>query len=506
LDRLNLSAQELNQLAPENQFERIAEAMQGVENSSERVRLAQQLWDSEGVKLVQIVNSGTDAIAAMRAEADALGLTISQDTANAMASYNDEVDRLKFAAQGVSQTLAAELIPSLTTGLQATNAFIQDVGGASRILSEVKDVATLTAVVFAGRYANSLIEATRRMIERNAASAAAAVADERSMQMTVRRTAAEKQTALALLSTARLEERAARGTDAHTAALTRLRLARERSIVATTNHTVAVNANNAAMARGTIAAQGMAAATRAGAGALALVGGPLGLLVGAGGLLYAFRDELGLTLPQIDANTTAVHKLTAGLDDMSQAAAQLTLTSLVGQLAEVRAQAEVTNETIRAVQNDDVTPTTGGFLGYSGEELLRQNEMFTEIGEASREAEQKAANLEAAIALVQDRLGELGRQSQEVTPTITEVGDATETAAKQTTTLANSYENLLDRIQPNRRAARQYAQDLGTLNLAYATGSINAVQYMQQMGRLQESFQVSQRETGNVVKEVTEQN
>ena len=125
LDRLGLSAKDLNQLAPEEQFERIAAAMQNVESSSERVALAQKLWDSEGVKLVQIVNQGTDAIAAMRAEADALGLTISQDTANAMATYNDEVDRLKFAAQGLSQTLAGELVPTMTSGLQATSAFIQ---------------------------------------------------------------------------------------------------------------------------------------------------------------------------------------------------------------------------------------------------------------------------------------------------------------------------------------------------------------------------------------------
>ncbi|WAM57368.1 hypothetical protein, partial [Vreelandella venusta] len=142
LDRLGLSAKDLNQLAPEEQFERIAGAMQNVESSSERVALAQKLWDSEGVKLVQIVNQGSDAIAAMRAEADALGLTISQDTANSMATYNDEVDKLKFAAQGLSQTLAAELIPSMTEGLQATSAFIQEIGGAEAILHTAKDAAT----------------------------------------------------------------------------------------------------------------------------------------------------------------------------------------------------------------------------------------------------------------------------------------------------------------------------------------------------------------------------
>ncbi|AYF35690.1 hypothetical protein CUU95_18550 [Vreelandella alkaliphila] len=159
LDKLNLSAKELNQLKPEEQFERIAEAMQGVESSSERVRLAQQLWDSEGVKLVQIVNSGTDAIASMRVEADALGLTISQDTANAMATYNDEVDRLKFAAQGVSQTLLTELVTSLTESLQSANAFIQEVGGAEVVVDRLTSAATVLAALMAGRYAGAFAAA-----------------------------------------------------------------------------------------------------------------------------------------------------------------------------------------------------------------------------------------------------------------------------------------------------------------------------------------------------------
>ncbi|MGO2009227.1 MAG: hypothetical protein ACTH24_14270, partial [Vreelandella alkaliphila] len=507
LDRLGLSAKDLNQLAPEEQFERIAAAMQNVESSSERVALAQKLWDSEGVKLVQIVNQGSDAIASMRAEADALGLTISQDTANAMATYNDEVDKLKFAAQGLSQTLAAELIPSMTEGLQATSAFIQEIGGAEAILNTAKDAATLLAAIMAGRYASAFVAAGQRVAANTAATIAQAQADiaataaaKAKAAETLRVAVSEQAAAKRAYDNARATSAATGNTVLRTKAINQLAAANQRAIGAEAAHTAAVNANSAAMARGTVAARTFTAAGRAASSAWMLLGGPAGAIALAGLAIYSFRDELGLTLPKIDANTTAVHKLTAGLDDMSQAAAQLTLTSLVGQLAEVRAQAEVTNETIRAVQNDDVTPTTGGFLGYSGEELLRQNEVFTEIGEASRDAEQKAANLEAAIALVEGRLGELGSRSQEVTPTITEVGDAAREAAKENTTLANSYENLLDRIQPNRRAARQYAQDVGVLNLALATGRMTTVQYMQAMGMLQESFQAAQRETENTAK------
>ncbi|OWV29442.1 EF-hand domain-containing protein [Halomonas campaniensis] len=670
LDRLGLSAQALNQLAPEEQFERIAEAMQNVESSSERVALAQKLWDSEGVKLVQIVNQGTDAIAAMRAEADALGLTITQDTANAMATYNDEVDRLKFAAQGLSQTVAAELVPSMTAGLQATNSFIQEAGGASRILNEVKDVATLTAVVMAGRYAGSLAESTKRMIERNAASRASAAADKRSLQMTLRRAAAEKQTALMLLSSARLDEQAARGTDAHTAALARLRLARERSIAATASHTVAQNAHNAAMARGTIAAQAMAGATRAGSAALSLVGGTMGAAVIAGAAVYYFRDSLGFASAAARETKEDIDQLVESMDNYTEAQYRNNRVSIVQDLAEARVEAAKLQDQIEALQEQsqqenvmyqgrpgassgqlsglmaelqeqnrviaaneeglrkydqawsdllesqvsgvsifrtldqwlfDTGESAGGAstqfdalnytLGTGGEDwddyigklqaardvmgmtaaeaaqyaamqqgytgvyaehagaVVGQTNALNDYRQAiaagnAEEAQahlQRAQRYAEAEAMVKAQLQNAatlsnlmkGVQTQLSTValtaalTIADSGAATSShiaeairlineraeaikqttvvtvantaatreAAKETTTLANSYENLLDRIQPNRRAARQYAQDVGVLNLALATGRMNTVQYMQAMGLLQESFQAAQRET-----------
>lgn len=503
LDRLGLSAKDLNQLAPEEQFERIATAMQNVESSSERVALAQKLWDSEGVKLVQIVNQGTDAIAAMRAEADALGLTISQDTANAMATYNDEVDRLKFAAQGLSQTLAGELVPTMTSGLQATSAFIQELGGAEVILNELTDVIGITAALLAGRYAAAVAASTQKMVARELSLRAQIKAEVAATAASTRRTAAERQSAMALLSTARIEEQATRGTAAHAFALQQLSVARIRAAEAAGAHTAATNIATAATQRGTVAARGLASA-------YALVGGPLGLLVGGAGLLYLFRDELGLTIPQIDANTTALEKLTNGLDDMSQAAAQLTLTSLVGQLAEVRAQAEVTAEAFTKVGQIE-GDGGGGFLAV---DVTAQTNAVQELGETSNATQQEAANLEAAIALVEERLGKLGDRNREVTPTITEVGDANETAAAKAKELAEStaaqakaLEDLYNRLRPGRRETVQLARDMNTLALATAMGTGNIAQNIQMMGLLQqEHIEAQQRisETGDASEDASQ--
>jgi len=499
LDRLNLSAQELNQLAPEDQFERIAEAMQGVENSSERVRLAQQLWDSEGVKLVQIVNQGTGAMAAMRAEADALGLTISQDTANAMASYNDEVDRLKFAAQGVSQTLLSELVPAMTEGLQNVNAFIQEAGGAEVVVGHLTDGAQVLAALLAGRYAAAFATSAKNIAANIAATYAQAQAD-------VAATAAARAKAAETLRVALSEQAAAKraaenaraiaaatgNTALRTKAINQMAAANQRAIGAEAAHTAAVNASSVAMARSTVAAQGMSVAARAGASAYAMLGGPLGLLVGAGGLLYAFREEIGLVRQAAEPTTERIDNLTDAINRNSVAAVEAGIVNLSAEYFTLGQRAAATTaqiERLNAAQEND---------RQGAQARLQNNMRLRDLREelAQIVAEQEAAG-EASTRL-RETLEGLGETAVPATSSLTDLGDTTREAAKQTTSLANSYENLLDRIQPNRRAARQYAQDVGTLNLALATGRINAVQYMQAMGMLQESFQAAQRETDNL--------
>ncbi|RUR51531.1 EF-hand domain-containing protein [Vreelandella populi] len=222
LQTLGLDAKELTKLAPEEQFERIAQAMLGIEDAGERVRLAQKVWDSGGVKLLQIVDAGTEGIAQMREQARALGLTMSNETANSFAGFNDQVDILKFSAQGLAQTLLAEIVPGLTSTMQATNDLIQDLGGAEAVVSSVKDGSILLSGVLAGRLVGSLGASTVAMgkkiaADRAAALQAAAVAQqERETALaTARRAEAEK---VAALNSARISQQRAQAAQAEAAA------------------------------------------------------------------------------------------------------------------------------------------------------------------------------------------------------------------------------------------------------------------------------------------------
>lgn len=111
LAELGLDARTLTSLAPDQQFEAIADAMAGVSNEGDRVRLAMKLFDSEGVALLQTMEGGSLAIRQMRAEARELGLSLSGEQAAQFAAANDAMTRMGGAFRGVFTELATNLAP-----------------------------------------------------------------------------------------------------------------------------------------------------------------------------------------------------------------------------------------------------------------------------------------------------------------------------------------------------------------------------------------------------------
>lgn len=111
LNELGLTAQELKELKPEEAFIKLAAEMEKIPSKADRARIAMQLWDTEGVKLNQLIAEGTENIAAMREEAILLGLTFDSKTAAASARLNDEIILLGSQVVGLKNTFSKELIP-----------------------------------------------------------------------------------------------------------------------------------------------------------------------------------------------------------------------------------------------------------------------------------------------------------------------------------------------------------------------------------------------------------
>lgn len=113
LDELNLSAERLNQLSPDQQFKVLAESISQVENPADRVRLAMKLFDSEGVALIQTMTEGAEGLQKYAEEADALGVTVSQLAAADAKAASDAFTRIGASVEGVGNALAVQLAPHL---------------------------------------------------------------------------------------------------------------------------------------------------------------------------------------------------------------------------------------------------------------------------------------------------------------------------------------------------------------------------------------------------------
>lgn len=96
-------------------FADVAEKFAGMRDGAQKTALAVALFGKSGSDLIPLLNAGRDGLAEMGAEADALGVTITANTAAAAEQFNDNLTRLKAAGTGVTTTLAAGLAPALAS-------------------------------------------------------------------------------------------------------------------------------------------------------------------------------------------------------------------------------------------------------------------------------------------------------------------------------------------------------------------------------------------------------
>jgi len=113
LAELNLDADQLLSLPLDQQMEVVADAMAGVETQADRVRLAMQFFDSEGVALVNTLGQGGDALRAMMSEADQLGISLSRVDAAKIEQANDAASRMTGVFTGIGNQLAVSFSPMI---------------------------------------------------------------------------------------------------------------------------------------------------------------------------------------------------------------------------------------------------------------------------------------------------------------------------------------------------------------------------------------------------------
>ena len=112
-DALGVSYSELEGMTPEDQFLKLTDLLAGVEDANVRARLATQMFGEGGQELANMLENGTNGIRAYREQADALGITMSQEQTEGAAKFNDSLNILMKTFEMIKSKIVAAMGPAL---------------------------------------------------------------------------------------------------------------------------------------------------------------------------------------------------------------------------------------------------------------------------------------------------------------------------------------------------------------------------------------------------------
>lgn len=111
--QLGLNIKELARLSPDEAFLRIADAMSQVQSPMDQVRLTMEIFGKSGADLVNVLREGSSGIEAFGERAEELRLVMSEVDAENVKAAKDAIDDLELAFQGLGNTLAVFVAPTL---------------------------------------------------------------------------------------------------------------------------------------------------------------------------------------------------------------------------------------------------------------------------------------------------------------------------------------------------------------------------------------------------------
>jgi len=135
-EQIGLTAEELIDLSPEDQFDKIARAIANVENPTIRAARAQDIFGRAGTQLLPLFAEGAEGLDKLRKKAHELGLVFDQEAANKAAALNDAITSLKGSVTGVTREIAGALVPTLRILVDTATDVMVDVRGETGAMAQ----------------------------------------------------------------------------------------------------------------------------------------------------------------------------------------------------------------------------------------------------------------------------------------------------------------------------------------------------------------------------------
>lgn len=141
-ERLGITQEQIASMSQEELFGATIEALQNVEDESERTYLAGQLLGRGATELGALLNMSAEESAAMRDQVHELGGVMSDEAVAAGAQFQDSLQNMQTSLTGVKNSLMSEFLPSFSTVMDGLSLiFSGDSSGLALVTQGVNDFA-----------------------------------------------------------------------------------------------------------------------------------------------------------------------------------------------------------------------------------------------------------------------------------------------------------------------------------------------------------------------------
>ncbi|WP_312141151.1 tape measure protein [Stutzerimonas nitrititolerans] len=306
--------------------ERAETAISAFSKSMNTGRVAADQWETITTALPSVINDIAAATGRSATEIRAMGaagkLTArdlseglrksldenSKAAANMANNLTDAGVRAKTATTAIlvafeNQSGAIQSVTnSIISAADSVLAFSEDTEAMKGALDGISTAAEYLAVAVGARLVTAMLAYTVTQGQAVTATVIRIAKEREALAVAATRAAAERQSAMASLAVAKAEFEAAKGTNAHAIAARNLSAAQAVALQAAANQAAAQSALNSAMRVGTIVAGGLRSA-------MALLGGPAGVVLLAAGALYTFASNARDAKQPVDLLTESVNDL-----------------------------------------------------------------------------------------------------------------------------------------------------------------------------------------------------
>lgn len=139
-DALGISEEQLAAMSPEETWSATIEALQNVADEGERTALANELLGKGAVELAPLFNMTAEETDELKTQVKELGGIMSDDAVKAAAEYQDELQNMRVALDGVKNNMMSKFLPGMSQVMKGLSMVFSGQGGIEEIKAGLGEI------------------------------------------------------------------------------------------------------------------------------------------------------------------------------------------------------------------------------------------------------------------------------------------------------------------------------------------------------------------------------